>query len=103
MAEGEKDVRSDFLFARPSFWSGAARLIDLWGRFDSYNLGRSAEESDARALYSDWRITGQDLRDSWIAFHQEEADKSRKREKGRAVCSSCRKPLDIFPNKHGRK
>ncbi|MBV8774177.1 MAG: hypothetical protein JO166_17865 [Deltaproteobacteria bacterium] len=103
MADEEKDVRTEFLFARPSFWSGVARLIDLWGWFDSYNLGQSAEESDVRALYSDWRIIGQDLRDSWIAFHQEEADNSRIRKKGRPVCSSCRKPLDIFPNEHGRK
>ena len=103
MDEEEKDLQTDFLFAQPSFWSGAARLLDLWGKFDNYNVSQSPEEADMRALYSDWRITGQDLRDSWIVFHQKEAAKSSKREQGRLVCRSCAKPLNIFLKQHGRK
>ena len=52
---------SDFLFARPSFWSGIARLLDLWGAFDDYNRSRTPVEADRRALYSDWYIVGQDI------------------------------------------
>ena len=52
---------SDFLFARPSFWSGFARVVDLGATFDSYNISRTSEEADARALWADWRVIGQDL------------------------------------------
>ncbi len=54
-------MRSDFLFARPSFWSGVARVLDLFGVFDSYNSSRTPGEVDARALYADWSVAGSDL------------------------------------------
>jgi hypothetical protein len=97
MGDEERDVRTDFLFARPSFWSGVGRLLDLWGKFDDYNVSRSAEEADMRALYSDWRITGQDLRDSWILFHKEEAERSPKEKDGSFVCCLCSKKLGVPP------
>jgi hypothetical protein len=60
-------VQTDFLFARPSFLSGLARCLDLFGVFDSYNSSHTAAEADERALASDWIITGQDLH---AAMHQ---------------------------------
>ena len=48
-------------FARPRWWTGVARILDLGGVFDSYNMGPSAE-LDARALSSDWALVGHDLR-----------------------------------------
>ena len=54
-------VRSDFLFAEPSFLSGVARILDVGGTFDGYNISRDGLQADARALYADWRIVGQDL------------------------------------------
>ena len=54
-------MRTDYLYATPSAWSGAARLLDLFGRFDAYNDSPTDELADARALYSDWRIVGQEL------------------------------------------
>lgn len=68
-------VRSDFLFATPSFWSGVARLFDFFGQFDFYNVSRTPEEADCRAIYSDWRVTGQDLRHAMVTFHQEHKTK----------------------------
>lgn len=62
----KKDLRTDFLFALPSFLSGVGRICDLWGVFDSYNTSSTQGEADTWALYSDWRITGQDLRDAMI-------------------------------------
>jgi hypothetical protein len=59
-----KRVQSDFLFAQPSFASGAARTLDLWGHFDDYNQSDSAVEADARAIASDWFVVGQDLYDA---------------------------------------
>jgi hypothetical protein len=57
-------VKSDFLFAQPSFASGAARVLDLWGRFDEYNISATPEEADAAAIASDWIIVGQDIGDA---------------------------------------
>ncbi len=60
-------MQTDYLFASPSFLSGVARLLDLFGQFDDYNDSPSGEAADARAVYSDWRITGEDLaRAMWV-------------------------------------
>jgi hypothetical protein len=61
-------VKSDFLFADPSFVSGAARLFDWWGLYDTYNVSRNGQEADAKAMFSDWRIVGQDLDDAMVEF-----------------------------------
>jgi|HubBroStandDraft_4_1064222.scaffolds.fasta_scaffold872242_1 hypothetical protein len=59
---------SDFLFADPSFVSGAARLLDLYCLFDSYNTSRSGAEADYKALLADWRVVGQDIQRAVEAF-----------------------------------
>jgi len=66
-----KDLETGFLFASPSFFSGIARLFDLFGQFDAYNASPTSEEADARAIYSDWRIAGQDLRNAFYQFDRE--------------------------------
>jgi hypothetical protein len=53
---------TDFLFATPSLWSGMARMLDIYGQFDSYNASETEETADAKALYSDFRMIGQDLK-----------------------------------------
>lgn len=52
---------SDYLFAKPSFLSGAARVIDLWAELDDYNYSQDEVEADARAMFLDWRVTGEDI------------------------------------------
>ncbi len=64
-------MRTDYLFAMPSVWSGAARVFDLFGVFDMYNDSPSDDLADARALYSDWRITGQDLAGAMMVVERE--------------------------------
>jgi hypothetical protein len=49
------------LFATPSFFSGAARVLDLGGTFDVYDASSSPEEADVRALKSDWCAVGHDM------------------------------------------
>lgn len=61
------DVRSTFLFVEPSMATGAGRTFDLWGGFDLYSYSASDEQADVRALYADWRLVGQDLRDATIS------------------------------------
>ncbi|MBI5711778.1 MAG: hypothetical protein HZC42_15955 [Candidatus Eisenbacteria bacterium] len=52
---------SDFLFASPSFLVGVGRSLDLGGHFDGYNVSRTPEEADARALGADFLSVGRDL------------------------------------------
>jgi hypothetical protein len=61
-------VRSDFLVARPSLASGFARLFDLFGAFDVYNVSADGAAADARALRADWAVIGQDLEDAIARF-----------------------------------
>ena len=54
-------MRTDFLFAQPTFLTGIGRLVDLFEVFDDYNHSRTEAEADARGLYADFRITGEDI------------------------------------------
>ena len=56
---------TDYLFSRPTFLSGVGSLADLAGTAHEYNRWRTASESDAWALYSDWLAVGNDL---WAAI-----------------------------------
>jgi hypothetical protein len=62
---------TDFLFARPSFTEGAARLIDFGNFLNEYNTTETANEADARALRSDWLMVGDDLQSALDAFARE--------------------------------
>jgi hypothetical protein len=66
-----KKVQSDFLFAQPTFASGAARLLDFWGQFDDYNRSETPADADAKAIAADWLLVGQDLADSIEYYHSE--------------------------------
>lgn len=63
-------ARSDFLFATPSFVSGAARSLDLYCLFDSYNSSSTEREADYRATLSDWRVIGQDILSAMRQFER---------------------------------
>ena len=64
-------MRSDFLFARPSWLSGVARTLDLTGVFDDYNYSPTEARADAKALLCDWRVVGEVIRDAMKAFSSE--------------------------------
>ena len=66
-----KKVKTDFLFAQPSFASGAARILDLWGVLDDYNRSETPTEADAKAIAADWLVVGQDISD---AIEQNESE-----------------------------
>lgn len=57
-------VKTDFLFAQPSFASGAARTLDLWGVLDDYNISATTMEADEKAIAADWLVVGQDISDA---------------------------------------
>lgn len=52
---------SDFLFARPSFAEGVARLVDFSGTLNQYNSSPSSQEADELALWADWCAVGEDM------------------------------------------
>ena len=54
-------MQTTFLFALPSLLSGMARVLDIGGQFDSYNESKKPETADAMALYSDFKMVGQDM------------------------------------------
>jgi hypothetical protein len=65
VTEYKRLARTDYLFARPSFASGFARALDLFGGFNRYNTSRSAKESDERAIANDWAVVGRDLQEAF--------------------------------------
>lgn len=64
--------RSDFLFARPSFTEGVARLFDFGNGLDEYNRSESETQADIRALRNDWYAIGDDLRAAMSKHAEEE-------------------------------
>ena len=52
---------TDFLFARPSLLEGVSRILDFGGSLQKYNISRSPEEADTKAIYNDFRAVGGDM------------------------------------------
>jgi len=51
---------SESYYTRPTFLSGAARVLDLGGTFDRRRS--SPNDEDLRALQGDWAVVGEDMR-----------------------------------------
>ena len=68
------DIDTTFLFSTPSLLSGMARMLDIYGQLDSYNISETEEMADAKALYSDFRIVGQDLRQAIESLSDDKDD-----------------------------
>ena len=52
---------TDFLTPSSSFVIGAGSAFSLAGNYFEFNRSRTPAEADARALSSDWKITGEDI------------------------------------------
>ena len=65
---GNFHLQTGFLFANPSFISGAGRLLDLFGLFDEYNESLTEKQADNFALFSDWSMVGSDLCDAMAQY-----------------------------------
>lgn len=53
--------KSTFLFARPSFIEGMARVMDLGATMQIYNDSETEKEADLKALKNDWEAVGEDV------------------------------------------
>ena len=58
---------SDFLMRVPTFTDGAARIIDLFGDFDNYNMSSTPQEADTKAFHYDIEALREDAR---LAFER---------------------------------
>ncbi len=65
---------TDYLFARPSFVGGMASVFDLGATLQVYNDSPSTDIADARAIMSDWIVTGNDIRSAINVFAEENDD-----------------------------
>jgi hypothetical protein len=63
---------SGFLFATPSFWQGAASVLDLGATLVEFNRFSTVEEADLRGIASDWAITGKDIKAAIESFTEKE-------------------------------
>lgn len=70
------DLQTDFLIGTPTFLSGMASAFDIAGSDIPINRSNSPEEADARALYSDWAMVGQDI--EMAMKHEENREYARK-------------------------
>jgi hypothetical protein len=59
-----KRVQTDFLFSQPSFLSGMASSIDMWGELNAYNVSAEGKQADENAIAADWLVVGQDIFDA---------------------------------------
>ncbi len=62
--KSKRMIQTTSLFAKPSFISGMARVVDLGGEFTSYNTSKSEGAADRKALRADWRAVGKDLEEA---------------------------------------
>ena len=62
---------SFFLFSRPGFLSGVARLMDFSGSLKAYNEHRKPKDADLRAFQEDWRALGFDFHEAIDIFKAE--------------------------------
>jgi hypothetical protein len=62
---------STFLFARPSFLEGVARVMDLGGTMQVYNNSKTEKEADLKALKKDWQAVGEDISNAVKSYEQE--------------------------------
>jgi hypothetical protein len=72
------NMKTGFLFAGPSVWSGAGRLLDMGCTFDVYNYSASEQEADAKAIYSDWLMVGNDI-SAALRYYEQWTDNSQAR------------------------
>jgi len=64
---------SYYLFARPSFLEGVARVFDIGGVFDAYNESKTPVEADTKAMLHDWMMVGSDISHAFKEYELKEA------------------------------
>ncbi len=66
-----EDMYTDFLYARPSFLEGMARIADMGGTLNEYN---ASDDPDTAALMMDWLAVGRAMRQAIGDFEAADSD-----------------------------
>jgi hypothetical protein len=61
MMKRKNIYRSDFLFTRSSFLTGAGSVLNISGNYFPFNYSKSDEDADSKAIEFDWGMVGLDL------------------------------------------
>jgi hypothetical protein len=61
MVKEKRENFTDYLYARPSFAEGIARLVDFSNILQEYNTSSSPGEADEKAIRADWLAVGYDM------------------------------------------
>jgi hypothetical protein len=72
---------SSFLFARPSFIEGVARIVDVGGTLNVYNVAPDGATADAWASAADWQAVGDCMKQSILRYSRS-LDKRSSRNEG---------------------
>ena len=62
---------TDYLYARPSFAGGMARLFDFGRTLNVFNESPNGSIADTKAFCEDWRAVASDLREVLNRIDQE--------------------------------
>ncbi len=65
---------TNYLFAKPSFWTGYASSVDMFGVMFELNSSLTPEQADWLALRADWLAVGQDIRRAMSDFRAAHPD-----------------------------
>ena len=65
-------TRTGALFSEPSLVEGIARLFDWGSTLNMYNDEQTSQEADYKALKSDWKAVGDDMRKAMRLYEQEQ-------------------------------
>ncbi len=60
------------LYAEPSFLEGMARVVDIGGTLQTYNVSKTEQEADIAAMKNDWRAVGEDIQTSIADYEQQQ-------------------------------
>lgn len=72
-----KRLKTDFLFPTPSFLIGMGSVFNIAGNYYKFNYSNSNKEADSKAIFSDWKIVGQDLKKAEKEINKLLVDKSK--------------------------
>lgn len=62
--------RTDFLFVSNSFGLGFVSIFNLGGNYYPFNASRSEAEADTKAMWIDWGVVGEDIRNAIALFRR---------------------------------
>lgn len=61
VAMNKRTYRTDFLFARSSFFIGMGSLMGIFSEYYTFNTSESDTEADRKAMESDFAVAGRDV------------------------------------------